>query len=228
MEKNNWVILSLGGSIVVPESIDENYLLKFKDFILKFVKNGKKFIIFVGGGKTARLYQAAAKNLGVSNESVLDSIGIYSTHLNASLVLSLFNGKSFPGVIKDRTNRIKTGKKIIIAGGWKPGCSTDYDAVLMTKDYGAKKVINLSNIDYVYDKNPKEFNDAKPIKKISFSDFLKITGKIWKPGLNLPFDPIATMLAQKEGIEITIANGHNLENLEKILTGKDFQGTVIN
>jgi uridylate kinase len=220
-------ILSLGGSLVCPDKIDTGFLKKFKNFILKQIKKGKKFVIFIGGGKIAREYQETAKKLLVKDRDQLDWMGILATWLNAFLVKSLFGNLAFPQVLTDPSKKIRTTKKIILFGGWKPGWSTDFDAVLAAKNFGAKRVINLSNIDYVYDKNPKKFKNAKPLKKISFNEFFKIIGKKWMPGANLPFDPVATKLAKKEKIKIIILNGKNFENLEKALKGEKFKGTII-
>ena len=219
-------VLSLGGSVICPEEIDVLYLKKFRDFIFKWIKRGKKFAIFVGGGKIARKYQAIAKNFLVKNEE-LDRIGILATLLNAQLLKSVFGKFVFKKVIIDPTKKIKTKKKIIIFGGWKPGRSTDFDSVLGAKLFKAKRVINLSNIDFVFDKDPRKFKDAKPIEKISFDELLKITGEKWIPGANLPFDPKAIKLAKKENIKIIILNGKDLKNLEKLFLDKKFKGTIV-
>jgi uridylate kinase len=220
-------ILSLGGSLVCPEKIDTKFLKKFKNFILRWVKKGKRFLIFVGGGKTARIYQKAAKELAIGSSAQLDWIGILATWLNAFFVKSLFGDLAFWQVLSDPSKKIKTNKKLIFFGGWKPGRSTDFDCVLAAKTFGVKRVVNLSDIDYVYDKNPKKFKNAKPLKRISFDEFLKIVGTEWTPGVNLPFDPEATKLAKKEKIKIIILNGKNFENLEKALKGEKFKGTII-
>jgi uridylate kinase len=220
-------VLSLGGSLVCPEKIDLNFLFKFKKFILKWAKKGKKFVIFVGGGSLAREYQKTAKKLGVLNNDDLDWLGIFATWLNASLLRVYFGKLAYKDILKNPKAKLKTKKKIIIFGGWKPGWSTDFDAVLLAKNLKAKRVINLSNIDFVFDKDPKKFKDAKPLKKLTFDKLLQITGKKWSPGKNLPFDPKATNLAKKSKIKIVILNGKNFENLDNFLKGKKFQGSVI-
>ena len=88
-------------------------------------------------------------------------------------------------------------------------------------------MINLSNIDYVYDKNPKKFKGAKPLKNISWKDFRKIVGNKWDPGLNLPFDPVASKLAEKLKLKVVVMNGKPLSNLKNLLSGRSFKGTVI-
>ncbi|MBC7074139.1 UMP kinase [Candidatus Parcubacteria bacterium] len=225
--KNHYYIVSLGGSLVCPDGPDFNFLKKFSEFILKWTKKGKKFVIFVGGGKIARIYQKVARRLGVKNSQILDKIGISATLLNANLLLSLFGNQSFFEVQTNPKKIPKTKKKILIFGGYKPGWSTDYDAVLAAKTLKVKSVLNLTNVDFVYDKDPRKFPNAKPIKKISFQELLKIIGKKWKAGGNFPFDPKATILAKKEKIKIFLLNGRNFENLDNFLKGKDFLGTEI-
>jgi uridylate kinase len=115
----------------------------------------------------------------------------------------------------------------MLAAGWRPGFSTDYDAVILGKYFGAKRVINLSNIDYVCDKDPNKFPEAKIIKEISWDDFRKIVGDKWDPGMNAPFDPIASKIAQEAQMEVAILNGRKIKNLEKCLNGEKFRGTLI-
>lgn len=219
-------ILSLGGSLFCRNEIDVGFLKKFKKFIQKWTKKGKRFIIFVGGGKIARSYQKAGRKLKIKKED-LDWIGISVTHLNATLLKFCFSNLAFERVISDPREKIRTKKKVIICAGWKPGRSTDFNAVLMAKNLKAKRVINLSNIDFVYDKDPKKFKNSKPLRKLSFEELLKITGKRWTPGLHTPFDPEATKLAQREKIKIVILNGRNFKNLDSFFRGQKFKGTEI-
>ena len=126
-----------------------------------------------------------------------------------------------------KRKKFKKKKKIVVAAGWLPGCSTDKDAVLLAKNLGARSLINLTNIDHVYDKDPRKFKNAKPIKEIRWKNFRRIIGNKWKSGLNLPFDPVASRLAQKLELKVAILKGTNLENLKKYLKGKKFKGTII-
>ena len=120
-----------------------------------------------------------------------------------------------------------TDKGVLIGGGWKPGNSSDLAAIHVAKNVGAKRVINLSNIDYAYDKDPKQFTNAQIIKESSWSDFRKILPTEWNPGLNAPFDPIAAEKAEALGLEVIIMNGRNIENFKECLNGGKFVGTII-
>jgi len=228
-ELKGLIVLSLGGSIIVPEKIDTVFLKKFRNFILRNVKRGRRFVIICGGGRTARNYIAAASEIKKVSAVDLDWIGIYATRLNAALIKSILKNVAFDDIPEDPTMKVKEANdaKVIIAAGWKPGKSTDYDAVLLARTYGATIVVNLTDVDYVYDKNPKKHPDARPIKEMSWDYFRKIIGDKWTPGLSAPFDPVAAKLAEKLKLTVFILNGRNLENLDKCLEGKPFIGTII-
>ena len=220
------IVLSLGGSLIVPKSVDIKFLKDFKRTIEGYIKKDYRFVIYCGGGKLARLYQeVASKIVELSNED-LDWLGIHATRLNAHLLKTLFKDNAEEIVINDPTKRLKFNKKILIAAGWKPGWSTDYDSVLLAKNLGIKIIVNMSNVDHVYDKDPKKFSDAKTIIKITWKDYRKISGGKWKAGLNLPFDPVAAKEAQRSKVKVIVI-GKNLKNFENLLNQKKFNGTII-
>ena len=219
-------IISLGGSTIVPDNIDVNFLSEFRKLIISHARKGKKFIIIAGGGRTARNYMdAAGKIVSVSPEDK-DWLGIHSTRLNAHLLRIIFKEYSNAKLVKNPNKMVKFRKSIIIAAGYKPGCSTDYDSVLLAKNLGVKSIINISNISYVYTRDPNKFSDAKPIREISWKDFRKIVGKKWDPGLNVPFDPVASRACEVLKMKVFIV-GKNLKNLNCLLLHKSFEGTLI-
>lgn len=227
---DNTIILSLGGSLIVPNEneIDTRFLKNFKILILKNLRRGRRFFIIAGGGKTARLYQKAASEIGELTRDDLDWLGIHSTRLNAHLIRTIFRREAHKRIITNPLNHKEPfGEKIMVAAGSKPGWSTDYVAVLLAKKYGISTIINMSNINYVFNKNPHEYKNAEAIKNISWPDFIKIVGNKWDPGLNLPFDPVASRMAEKLKLKVIILNGKNLANFNNCLNGKNFEGTVI-
>ena len=219
------IVISLGGSAFVKETIDTAFLAKFAEIIKPLAKKGQVFI-YVGGGRTARAYQETLAKLGGSEKS-RDLIGIYATRLNAQLLKLILGKECEEEIIEDPTKPIKSNKHILLAGGWKPGWSTDYDAILLAENVKATAVVNLTNVDYVYDKDPAKFKDAKHFEKLSWPEYKKIIGGEWKPGLHTPFDPIASKEAEKAKLKVAILNGANLENFKCYLEGKTFVGTII-
>lgn len=219
------IILSLGGSLVAPNEIDIGFLKSFRYSLQKYLKDNR-FFILVGGGKIARNYQKALLEFGAKNSN-RDWIGINVTRLNAEIIKQMFSGDSYSKIITDPNKKIKTNKNIIVGAGYKPGWSTDYVSVLIAKTYGIKTIINLTNVDYVYDKNPSHFSDAKPLERIDWKSFERIVGDKWLPGLSMPFDPRASKLAAKLKIKVIMLNGKNLERIEDFLNNKPFIGTTI-
>lgn len=229
MENGNPIVISLGGSLIVPPSgIDTTFLSAFSIFIRKKVAQGQRFFIVCGGGSTARQYIQGAKSVvGAVRDVDLDWLGIHTTRLNAHLLRTIFADIAHPRVIANYEKKITTVKQpVVIASGWKPGCSTDYDAVLIARDYGAPVLINMSNITCVYDKDPNQFADATPIHRTTWPKFSDLFGGAWTPGMNVPFDPLATKLAAQMGLTVYII-GKDLENLNQLLTDQSFTGTVI-
>lgn len=230
MNHNETIIISLGGSLIHPrDGINVGFLKKFNSFIRSQVKKRRQFFIICGGGYITREYQGAVTKVipKVSHED-LDWLGIHTTKLNAQLLRAIFQDIAFPRIIfKYDKIEPKIVYPVVIAAGWKPGWSTDYDATLLAENYGAKTLINLSNIEVIYDKDPKLYKDAKPIEKISWDDFEKIVGQKWTPGANTPFDPIATKLAKQINLTVFFLKGDDISNLEKLLEGKPFKGTII-
>lgn len=226
MEKKH--VISVGGSILAPNGVDINFLQEFIKTIRKYHKKHHKFAIFVGGGAIARDYIDSAKKMKVYDSNLLDEIGIKATLLNAEILRTALNNISVEQVYRNPiVAASEPDEKIVVCGGWKPGWSTDYDAVVLAEKRGISTVINLTNVDYVYDKNPNKYKDARKIKVMKWNEMLEISGNTWKPGLSLPFDPKASKLAAEKGIKVIIANGNNIKNLENILSSKPFIGTTI-
>lgn len=225
------IVMSVGGSLIVPNGgIDTDFLTKLNSFVREQLSGGaRQFFLVTGGGATTRHYQKAAREVigDKLTRDDLDWIGIHATRLNAHLVRTIFRDIAHAYIIKNYEIIRKVPERIVIASGWKPGWSTDYDAIQLCEDYNARTVINLSNIAQVYDKDPKQFSDAKPIGKISWEKFRKIVGNEWIPGMNTPFDPVAAQKAQELGIKVVVLDGKDFENIRKYFRGEEFVGTVI-
>lgn len=226
--KKTPIIVSLGGSLIVPKAgIDVPFLKSFKAFIAKRVAKGERFVLICGGGSTARQYQKAAKDVGQLSREDVDWIGIHSTRLNAHLLRTIFQKLAHSTVIKNPHAPPRFREPVLIAAGWKPGWSTDYCATLLASSLGATTVLNLSDIDYVYSADPRKDAKAKPLPKLDWKAFRKMIGNRWDPGANVPFDPVAAKLAQRLGLTVKMIKGRAFGEIAKALDGKTFKGTVI-
>lgn len=221
-------ILSLGGSIIIPDKVNVAFLKKLVALILQLTKKGFRFVVVTGGGNVCREYQKAAKRVSPEIRSEdLDWIGISSTKMNAELMRAIFGSNAYHEVLHNPTKRVVTDKKILVGAGWKPGFSSDKDAVMLAQAYEADTVINLSNISHVYTADPRKVKTAEPIYQMSWDDLLEMIGPKHVPGRHIPFDPEASKLAKQLGVRVVVCLGTDIPNLRKVLTGKKFQGTVI-
>jgi uridylate kinase len=223
-------VISLGGSIVAPEGVDEIFLKDFLSLVRAFFKEDEKrrLILVVGGGGPARTWQKAYREIcGGGEDGAADWIGIMATRLNAQLIKAIMGEWCIQDVVTDPTQVGPFTGRVLVASGWKPGFSSDYDAVLLAERFQADRLINLSNIEQVYTEDPKKNPNAAPIDRISWTDFRALVGDTWVPGKNVPFDPVASRHAAKIGIRVICAAGRNLANLKKILAGESFLGTTI-
>ncbi len=232
MQKEMFIV-SLGGSLIVPDEINWKFLKEFRTLIIEQIEKGNRFVIVTGGGDVARKYQGAATKITDLTKDDMDWLGIHSTRLNAHLIKTIFRDYAHPRINKnprtkeDLMSHFENEEGIMVAAGWRPGWSTDYVSTILAERLGAKTVINLSNIKYVCDKDPNKFDDAKEYKNIDWTEFRKLVGDTWDPGLNMPFDPIASKHAQELGLKVIIAEGSKIDNLRDIFESKDFVGTVI-
>ncbi|HUW40991.1 MAG TPA: UMP kinase [Rectinemataceae bacterium] len=226
-------VLSLGGSIVSPERPDTEFLRAFAALVREHLAEDplRRFILVVGGGGPARLWQKAYRDcldgLEPGSDEAQDWIGVMATRLNAQLVKAVLGELCPQEVVTDPSSVGLFMGRVLVAAGWKPGFSTDYDAVLLARKFGAERLLNLSNIAKVYTGDPRTDPGATPIDAISWKDFRSIVGEDWTPGKNLPFDPVASRLASELRLEVVCAAGRDLDNLRAILSGRSFLGTII-
>ncbi len=227
MEKN--YIVSVGGSLIAPDSIDLAFLKKFKDVVSKAVKRGGRFFIVPGGGRTCRNYQKIARTLNPDiSDKALDWIGIYANRLHSFLLLGIFEKHAYPEVVMpEKIPQKFRGRILVTAGGVKPGWTSDSTSLYFAQKFGVKTIVNLTNVDGVFDKDPKRYKKVKLIHWLTWRQFRLQFGKSHKPGQHQPFDSVAARVAERSKIRVVILNGRKLENFMRFLSGKSFRGTII-
>lgn len=90
------------------------------------------------------------------------------------------------------------------------------------------KYIIATNVDGVYDKDPNIYTDAKQIKNISIDKLINQLGTDWKTaGKNVVIDGPALVIIKRSKIQTLVLNGKKLDELEKAISNKPFNGTII-
>lgn len=221
------VVISLGGSMVngigVPDVV---FLKKLKALLAGREKVG----IVVGGGRLAREYVQAASKFS-KNQFWGDSLAVQATRLNASLLTRVFSEESAPVVFEDfgQAALASFRHRVVVMGGTIPGITTDTDSVLLAEAMGAKRLINISNVDGIYDSDPRANKKAKKYSKLSYDELLELANRSdsRKPGTHFVFDLVACKLAARGGMELHFVGGSNLDDLPSAIAGRAHRGTIV-
>lgn len=222
------IVMSLGGSLIVPEKINPKWLDKFKELIKK-LKEKYKFVIVCGGGFVAREYITILDKEHKSKKAQ-SLAGISITRMNARIMMQIFGSianKDLPMKMKQVKNMLQK-EDIIFCGAlrYSPNQTSDSTAAKLAK-YLRTRFINLTNVDGLYTSNPQKNKKAKFIEHISWFDFEKRAKSLnYKPGQHFVLDQKASSIIRKNNIPTYIL-GNNLDNLDNLLNNKNFKGTTI-
>jgi uridylate kinase len=225
-----WTVISLGGGIINPAGgtgPDVELIGKLCD---AFKGAKTRIAIVTGGGKTAREYAEAARKLG-AGEFDCDEIAILSTKQNAGLMLAGLRGVAFPAVLRDFREAVMHSDswKVLVMGGTIPGITTDTDSALLAEALGAKRLVNLSNVDGIYDANPKDNPGARKFEQLGYGQLISLAANLdsRKAGENFVFDILACKIISRSNLEAHFVSGRNLDDVKKALEGKPHTGTVV-
>ena len=218
-------MISIGGSVLLSDEADANFLVNFAKLLIKYSEKYRIFLI-VGGGKISRYYIKKGRELNI-NEHELDLLGIAITRVNASLITNLLkiSNNEIPSNTDDA---LKLENKIVVMGGTIPGHSTDFVGAELAKKTHSIKYIIATNVDGIYDKDPNKYSDAKQLKSVSIRDLIKQYGIDWNSaGSNVVVDGPALKIILEAEIPTMVINGKKLDQLEKAILNKPINGTII-
>ena len=226
------VLLKFSGEALATESgsgIDFERALTFAREIKECSDAGVEIAIVVGGGNFWRGKLNTYMDCATS-----DYIGMLATTMNALALGDAFKqigadvrvqtGIEMRQVaefyIKDRAIRhLEKGRITIFGcGTGSPFFSTDTAAALRAAEIKADALIKATNVDGIYDKDPKNFEDAEFIPHTTYLDVLNKKLKV--------MDSTAISLCMEEEIPIFVFNIHEPGNLYQLLLGKEV-GSVV-
>lgn len=219
------IVLSIGGSVVLSENANHSFFQQLIELLKKLSKQYKIYIV-VGGGKTARTYIKVGRELDLSEEQ-LDELGIAITRVNATLLTNIIkiSNKKIPVTTAEAKN---IGAPIVIMGGTTPGHSTDMVGAELAEKVHADRFIIATNVDGIYNKDPNKHADATQLKEVTIDELLKTYGAEWtSAGSNVVVDGPALQIIKRANISVLVVNGKRLDQLEKAMANRSFDGTVI-
>jgi|Deesub1362A_J573_1020465.scaffolds.fasta_scaffold00109_52 uridylate kinase len=215
------VVISIGGSVIASPKPNVNYIKNFSQLIKKLTTEGHDIKVVVGGGAIAREYIQALRELGAS-EDYCDKSGILATRLNAMLISAAF------GVYKDIPEDLNIKcSDIFIIGGIKPGQTTDAVSAEIAAKCKADLLINATNVDGIYDSDPRKNPSAIKLKEIKSEKLIELVEQVHKAGLSTIIDPVAAKIIHRNKIRTIVLDGRNLESIEKAIKGENHGGTLV-
>ncbi len=219
-------VISVGGSVLVPDRIDVPWIRRFSRLIDRYRGSGIEFGLVAGGGKTARDYTWAVRLLGGS-KAEMDQAGILATHANAWLLVSALQ-TAYPEPLSDiwRAKAVMRHYTAVVCGTM-PGVTSDYGAALLAEVTGLP-MVNITNVDGVYDKDPRKYPDAQRIDHMTHDEFVDLIADsdTRDPGAHVPMDLAAAEILRRSRIKAYVV-GKDLKNLERLFAGRSFVGTTI-
>lgn len=221
--------ICVGGSVLAPNGPDGKFAKKLAEVLRRLKEEGHEISLVVGGGGPARMYIEEGRRLLLPSTK-LDELGIQITRMNArflALVVGEICEQKPIETVEEATIVLASGK-IPIMGGTTPGQTTDAVAATLASSVGSELLIFISNVDGIYDKDPKLFPDAQKIKVMKTADLVNLFGKIkFSPGMNVVIDPVAAKLIHLHRLKCVVLGKEEIERLPDILAGKPHSGTVI-
>jgi uridylate kinase len=220
------LVVSIGGS-VLTSNLDPERIRKYASSIQALAKEHTTYIV-VGGGRIARDYITAARDLG-ANEVECDIIGIDMTRINAKLLITALDSTAYPVPLtsyQDARNAALSGK-VVVMGGLIPGQTTDAVSAVLAEYVGADLLINATSVDGVYTADPNLDSKAEKISSMTPSQLVDIVIKInMSAGSNSPLDPLAAKIIQRCGIKTIVIDGREPGNINEAAAGRH-NGTLI-
>lgn len=229
------IVVKIGGSLLFKKDKEINRT-KIQEFcqIFKQTEYSGNNVIVCGGGRIARTYIDAVRYFQ-GNEALCDIFGIKISQINAELLISSFQDYAYPLVPKsmeELSSALLFGK-IIIMGGLQPGQSTTSVALEVAEFINAEELVILTDVEGIYDKDPKRFNNAKFLKSLSYSELQEIIvkssgDKQAAAGEYRIFDAVSLQILKRSKIKIRIMSGKDLKEFKKYWKGeKDIICTII-
>ena len=223
------VVVSMGGSVLFPEEEGATYLAELAD-LLREAGRARPLLVTTGGGRTARTYIRLGRALGLS-EVELDELGIEVTRLHARLLAARIGPPCParpPPTVAEAVQELRHSSPVVL-GGTEPGHSTDGVAALLADRVRAQRMINATDVDGVYEADPRQHPGTRRLDRLSWERFRAMVeaGATADAGQNFLFDRLGAATLLRSRIPLWVVNGRDLPNLRAAIEGAEFRGTRV-
>jgi uridylate kinase len=223
------VVVSIGGSVFLTGEGDREYLAGLAA-LLKRLGANLPLMVTVGGGRTARDYISIGRDLGLT-EFELDEIGIEVTRLHARLLAARIGPPTPsqpPTTVREAVELVHRASPIVL-GGTEPGHTTDGVAALLAVRLRAVRLVNATNVNGIYDRDPRKFPGARRIARLSWPEFRALVSSETDgtAGQSFLFDRLGADSLSRSAIPLSVVHGRDLANLEAAVLGRPFDGSHV-
>jgi len=220
-------VVKLGGALFKRDP-EVNAIKSMARALSEFAREGNQVVAIAGGGENARAYISAARRLG-AEESTCDLIGIQLTRSNAELfriALGEVGVPKIPSSIADVPHLAHPGK-VVVMGGLQPGQSTNTVAALAAEITRAEFLVNGTDVDGVYTRDPKKFPKARLLRTVQVDKLLDwaMSGEVFAGRYEL-LDPLALKIMQRAKIPSRFVSLKDPKNIIGALRGEQI-GTMV-
>jgi uridylate kinase len=221
------LVIRIGGS-VVASPFNPELMNAYAELLLKLKQKGHNVAVVVGGGSLSRELITIAKAMGLE-ETAQDEVAISVSRLAAQLMMLKLNRESalsVPVSVEDAAKRVEKDG-IVVMGGLKPGMTTDTVAALVAERIHADLLVKATDVDGVFNKDPKKHRDARKFAKLRYDELPQIfEKKRHEAGIHQVVDPEAIRILRKAKVRTVVVNGFKPENVLAAVQGREI-GTVI-
>ncbi len=205
-----------------------NVLAGLSSLISSKADEGYRFAVVVGGGRRARDYIELGRRLGLS-EGQLDAVGIEVSRVNAALLAFALGPRAYLPIPRsiDEFLRAWTSGKVVVLGGLQPGQSTNAVAAIVAEMTNADLILNATDVDGIYDSNPKMNPQARLLKEVHIGELEEMLSDKELAGYYELFDRVGLNIVKRSKIPLVFLSIYNTENIRRAVNGEEFVGTRI-
>ncbi len=192
---------------------------------------GTEIAVVIGAGNIVRGERAAEAGM---ERAAADYMGMLGTVINSMALQDALEKQGVPTRVmsaiamaevaepfirRRATRHLEKGRIVVLAGGTgNPFFTTDTAAALRASEIHADAVLKATNVDGIYDKDPRKYSDAKRFQTISFEECIHNNLRV--------MDQTAFTFCREYNIPIVVFDIAQPGNIQRVVSGENI-GTLV-